>query len=380
MTTQVAITALGLVTPFGCGVDTYWNALLDGRIALAAPEDPIAFGGGGEPVGQVPAAAFPPTPTTDRPEVAKRRALLRAALAEALAVRGLDRLPPDAWLFLVGHLDSLRDPGPPDAAAFLDVRPDRDLVHPATTVVGTSHACASALFGLQLAREALRGGLTPLAVVAGVAVLNRFIYASMRTCRAVSPTAARPFDVRRSGISLGEGAGAVVLEPAAADAELLLAGAATRVSGASSYASDEHEVLDCMRAALRDAGHRPPPYVHAHATGTVQGDAAELAALSALARDGAGEVLAGSHKGAVGHLLQASGFPGVAAAVQVLRTGVVPPTPRLDEPESAERVTLPTAPLALGRPPGCVLVNGFGFGGNNASVVITTSGSAGSWS
>lgn len=370
--TDVAITGLGLVTPFGRGVDTYWRALLAGDVALAEAEDPTPFGGGGEPVGQIPAGVLAlesaePTP----PVVARRQALLQAVIADALAECGRTQMPHGSWLFLVGHLAELRDGVPADAAAFVDDPAPADLVGHAAHVVATANACASALFGLSLARHAISSGLTRCAVVAGVAVLNRFIYTSMRTVRAVSGSAARPWDVRRAGISLGEGAGAVVLEPADQGADLLLAGGVTRVSGASPSASDEHEVLECMRSALHDAGEVWPDYVHAHATGTVQGDASELAALEALARSaGNGNVVAGSHKGAVGHLLQASGFLGLATAAQVLRTGTAPPTPGLEQPEPAEFVTLPTTALALPHAPRCALVNSFGFGGNNASVTL----------
>lgn len=103
----------------------------------------------------------------------------------------------------------------------------------------------------------------------------------------------------------------------------------------------------------------------------MQGDAAELNALSALAaRNGRGGLPTSSHKGAVGHLLQASGFVGVATAAQVLRTGTVPPNPRLEQPEPVERVILPLACLVPDHRPRWSLVNGFGFGGNNACVAL----------
>ncbi|MDF3290669.1 beta-ketoacyl synthase N-terminal-like domain-containing protein [Streptomyces silvisoli] len=77
-----------------------------------------------------------------------------------------------------------------------------------------TYACASALFAVSFAREALRAGAAPVAIVAGATASNHYGYASMDVVRAVGRTAARPFDTARAGISLGEGGGAVVLESA----------------------------------------------------------------------------------------------------------------------------------------------------------------------
>lgn len=142
------------------------------------------------------------------------------------------------------------------------------------------------------------------------------------------------------------------------------------MAGAKAAASDAELIGACMRDALGDAAVDGLDHVHAHATGTAQGDAAELAAIEAIAAEtGSSALPVSSHKGAIGHLLHISGAPALAAAALTLRTGTVPPTAGLASAEDTDRVVLPTAPLRL---PSArtAAVNSFGFGGNNASLIL----------
>ncbi|MFJ9613813.1 hypothetical protein [Streptomyces noursei] len=103
-----------------------------------------------------------------------------------------------------------------------------------------------------------------------------------------------------------------------------------------------------------------------------QGDAVELSAIEAVAAQASlRDVPVSSHKGAIGHLLHISGAVGPAGASQALRTGIIPPTAGLVTPEVTHRVRLPL--VSEHAPPVTVVaVNSFGFGGNNASVVLRT--------
>lgn len=358
--TEVVITGLGLVTPYGCGVDRFWHGLLSGRRMLGPARRFDSPQVCGEDVGEVP----------DAPS--GRQAYLDLALAEALATAGYPGLPDGGVVVLVGQTPELDEAArrlePDLAGPTLDAWPDP---------IFLSHACASACFGVALARELLAGGLAEVAVVAGATALNHTEYASMRVVRAVSPDRARPFDRRRDGISVGEGGGAVILETAARAAArgrppgVAVAGAACRVAGASAAASDADVLTGCVTGALAEADPPGLDYVHAHATGTPQGDAAELAVLEAVAGQFArsGPVPVGSHKGAIGHLLHASGFPAIAAAVLALRTGSLPGTPGLADPEPTERLALPRT--AVTRPGArTALVVSAGFGGNNAALML----------
>ncbi|MFH8592860.1 beta-ketoacyl synthase N-terminal-like domain-containing protein [Streptomyces rimosus] len=373
---DIVISGLGLVTPFGTGVAPYWRGLLEGRSALRPARRFKAPSYRGEPVGEVPG----PDPAAGTP---RKSSYARSAIAEAVEAAGLPGVPRDALVILVGQApDPGRETGadPASEQEFLGPDPSGTL-GPAFApgrVLHLSHACASAVFAVGFAREALRAGVAPVAVVAGSSVLNRYEYASMDVVRAVGRDAARPFDAGRAGISLGEGGGAVVLETAGHArsrghvADLVVAGAACRVAGAKAAASDAELIGACMRDALEDAAVDGLDHVHAHATGTAQGDAAELAAIEAIAAEtGSSALPVSSHKGAIGHLLHISGAPALAAAALTLRTGTVPPTAGLMSAEDTDRVVLPTAPLRL---PSArtAAVNSFGFGGNNASLIVRT--------
>lgn len=289
---------------------------------------------------------------------------------------------PRALVVLVGQTPHA-DPGSAPRWGSHDLSGPRadDLpgIGPGAETVYLSQACASLSFALDYARTWLRSGCGTTALVVGTSVLNGYEYAGMAITGALSPTGARPFDVARDGTSLGEGAGALVLETADAARGrgvrplAVLAGAAARVNGRSPAASDEGAIADCISAALDDAGLDSVQYIHAHATGTVQGDTVELAALDAIgAERGWDAVPVSGHKGGIGHLMHASSAPGIAAALGCLRTGGAPGTPGLGSAESTGRtLRLLTAAEQLNDAPRSVLVNSLGFAGNNSSLVLT---------
>ncbi|CAL99951.1 3-oxoacyl-[acyl-carrier-protein] synthase II [Saccharopolyspora erythraea NRRL 2338] len=360
--TDVVITGLGLVTPFGPGAGVFWEALRTGRCALAAPARFDLPSEHGEPVGEVPPDAVVGVP--------RKRAYLAAALSEALESAGSSGLPDDALLVLVGQAPW--EPGDdPDWHEFVGPVQPR-----AARTTYLTHACASAAFGIGFARDAIRAGLTGTAVVAGGSALNRYEYASLQAVRAISRSAARPFDRARSGISIGEGGGAVVLEDASraaargAATDVLVAGACRRVGAGKSAASDAGLIEECVREALADARVDRLDHVHAHATGTPQGDQAELAALEAVAAAlGHDDLPVSSHKGAIGHLLHVSCLPAVVAAVKALRTGETPPTAGLADPEPTKRLRLAPGRIPVDEP-ATAAVTSFGFGSNNSTVVL----------
>ncbi|MGQ0842176.1 beta-ketoacyl synthase N-terminal-like domain-containing protein [Actinokineospora sp.] len=360
MRREIAVAGLGLVTGFGVGVRPFWDGLLAGRVALRTGGEFDTSDYLGEPVGEVPGFAVPAGST-------RKQALLDVALAEALHDAGYPAVPAGAVVIVVGQTPVMAGDCPRAAAEMAG--PAR--VCPGVELFGggplyLSHACASAAFGAALAREIIEAGAAEVAVVVGASALNPVEYASMHAVRAVGATPARPFDRARAGITVGEGAGALVLV-AGGPAEVVLSGAACRVGGAKAAASDEDVVLDCLRRAC---GGDPVDYVHAHATGTKQGDSAELGALRTLAGElGVDALPASSHKGAIGHLLHASCFPSVVAATLALRHQVVPPTAGLLDPEPTDRVVLPRHALT-GPVLRSALVNSFGFGGNNAALTL----------
>ncbi|MEU2583613.1 beta-ketoacyl synthase N-terminal-like domain-containing protein [Streptomyces avermitilis] len=365
---DVVISGMGLLTPFGRGVDAYWRGLIENRTALAPARRFAVPAYRGEPVGE--GAEFTPDGTP------RKHAYAATATRDALREARLPKLPDGTLAILVGQAPTPFGGSPLDAEEREFLGPAADEVLAGADTVHLTHACASALFAIAFAHEALRTGSVPAVVVTGATALNHYEYASMDVVRAVDRAACRPFDTERGGISLGEGGGALVLETAVSarsrglDPDLVVAGTGSRVAAGKSVASDETSVADCLREALDSAGTDRVDYVHAHATGTAQGDAAELRALEAVAAERSWSgVPVSSHKGAIGHLLHISGAPGVAAAAMTLRTSTAPPTPGLHTPERTTRLTLPTTALPLPRAR-FAAVNSFGFGGNNATVVL----------
>ncbi|MEX3106182.1 beta-ketoacyl synthase N-terminal-like domain-containing protein [Streptomyces sp. ST1020] len=369
---SVVVSGTGLVTAFGDGGTAFWQGLLDGRRELSGLTRFDASRFRSRTVCQTDVQAPPGRPT--------RRALLERARAEALREAGLDELPGRTLLVSAGvvpHLPKVADAPRIDEIA---VEPDWDAdgsgVAPPNAVL-LAHACASGAFGLALAREWLLCGLADTALVTGVSSLNTYDYACLDVLRATSTTAARPFDEDRSGVTVGEGAGVIVLETAERAAArgqaplATLSGISCRVAGQGLSRLNAHIGAACMRDALAMAGLTTVDYVHGHAPGTRQGDEAELLALDQIGaeHDWRG-VPVSSYKGAAGHLLHASVFPGVVAAVRALRHQVLPGTPGLRKPLDARHVRV------LRDPEPCdgmrsVLVNNFGFGGNNAAFLLT---------
>ncbi|NUL28768.1 3-oxoacyl-ACP synthase [Streptomyces lunaelactis] len=394
---DTVITGLGLITAYGWGTDAYWSGLLSGSRALRPHADLAAAGFDRTVTAALDDAhlavtahdAYLAVTAHDAHRLHSRRSrLARAATAQALREASLTGLGPGTLVVTVGQTpladeaDDSREGTPTRGGReeFAGPSPaDLPGVSPRAETVYLSQACASVSFALDYVRTWLRSGCGTTALVVGTCVLNAYEYAGMAITGALSPTGARPFDTARDGTSLGEGAGAILLETAAAaeqrgiTPQAVLAGAAARVNGRSPAASDEAAITDCVLAALEDAGLERVGYIHAHATGTVQGDTVELAALGAVgAPRGWVAVPVSGHKGGIGHLMHASSAPGIAAALGFLRTGTAPGTPGLDSPEAAGRaIDVLTAPRRLPGAPRSCLVNSFGFAGNNSSLVLT---------
>lgn len=358
--TEVCISSTGLLTGLGPDSSAFWQGLLTGRAASVGHrrETPRAQSEMSGVLVNAPRS---------------RDSMVGAAVSESLAGADMAAFPEAGWVIRVGQL-SHRIPSAPGASG----PPARchPLIPASVRSVLLSHACASGIFAVAFARDVLESGLAPAALVVGGFSLNHDEYTGMAVSRALSPTlSARPFSASRDGTVLGEGAGAVLLETTH-HASLRghtplarIAGAATRVEPHTT-ASDTESIVGCLRDAVLDAGGRPIGAVHAHATGTVQGDLAELSALDRTA-DAFGweRPPVSAHKGMVGHLMHASALPGIVSAVMAIRSGTVAGTPGLRHPMTASSVRLPS-----GREPvpadAAHLVTAFGFGGNHGALVL----------
>jgi 3-oxoacyl-[acyl-carrier-protein] synthase II len=184
----------------------------------------------------------------------------------------------------------------------------------------------------------------------------------------------RPFDRDRDGIVCGEGSGILLLESLDSALErgacilAEIAGFATNSDPASIANPNVSAIEDCMRQALGDAGVEPSQvgYVNAHATATEQGDIAECEAIS---RIFGAKVPVSSLKGHLGHAMAASGTLELAACVEMIRQGFLIPTLNLDhiDPLCANVSHLQGVTR---RPVATVVKNNFALGGVNASIIL----------
>ncbi len=193
--------------------------------------------------------------------------------------------------------------------------------------------------------------------------------------------ASRPYDQGRDGFVMGEGAGVVVLEEyehaKARGARIYAEVIGYGLSGDAYHVTAPHPqgsgAFRSMQMALKKAGLEPADidYINAHGTSTPMGDELELGAVRRLFGDAIGSVSMSSTKSAIGHLLGGAGAVEAIFCILALRDQIVPPTLNLDNPsESCIGVDL-VPHVAKKREVRAVLNNSFGFGGTNASLVMT---------
>jgi 3-oxoacyl-[acyl-carrier-protein] synthase II len=268
----------------------------------------------------------------------------------------------------------------------------------------TTSACAAGANAIGTASQLIRSGVVDAAIAGGSeAAMTRFSKGAFGQMSALSESGiSRPFDARRDGFVLGEGAGVFVLERESS----ARARGATILGRLLGYAStvDAHHITApapdgrwaalAMTNALADAGLTPEQvdYVNAHGTSTELNDVVEAGALRTALGDRAGRIPVSSLKSAVGHLLGASGAVEAVATVLALRDGVAPPNLGYAEPDPevaldivvgeprALRTRVPAAVgaaapasnghVASAERPLVALSNSFGFGGHNAVLAL----------
>ena len=193
------------------------------------------------------------------------------------------------------------------------------------------------------------------------------------------PRASRPFDARRAGFVLGEGAGILILERlddarergATVHGEIRGYGASFDAHGISEPHPDGRGAFQAMARALNEAGLEPGEIdcINAHGTGTPKNDPVETLAIRRLLGARASRVPVCATKSMIGHLIAAAGAVEAVAAIVGMQSGVVHPTINLDHPDPAcDLDYVPHAAREVAHR--TVLSNSFAFGGQNASIVL----------
>jgi 3-oxoacyl-[acyl-carrier-protein] synthase II len=410
---SATITGIGLMTPVGQGVANVFDALCTGKSGISRPpqghpaEDSLEVGGFMADIDPRTVVSGPDANTLDRIVVL---ALLTAqeALADAGIEVGRDVDPLRVAVIVggVGGMATLENQvlargkrgraavSPYLLTGILPNMPSARIaikfgIRGYSSSVGT--ACAS---GAQAIADGLRliGEGVADVVVCGASEAPLFptFADTFGNARALArgwddPIAAsRPFDRRRNGFVLAEGAGLLVLERSAhADgrgaggyADVIGWGATTDAHHPTTPRPDGSGAAECMRRALA-SGHTEPSevdYINAHGTGTKLGDVAEAAAIRTVF--GTETPPVSSTKGLTGHMLGTSGVVEAAASALAVARGAAPPTHNLDDPDPAcalEHIT--KAPLTgeIARS----LSNSFGFGGQNVSLLFGPASTAG---
>jgi 3-oxoacyl-[acyl-carrier-protein] synthase II len=394
---DVVVTGVGAITPLGVGADALYDRWAAGEIGIAD--------------GEAPCASFDPLDFFTRKEARRSDRFTQFALAaakEALESAGWDGEAPYApgrigcvlgtgiggIRTLESNFEVLHDEGPEKVAplavplmmgnagsAAIAMR--YDLRGP---VFGIVSACAAGGNAIATGARMVQMGDADAVVCGGSeAALTNLARAAFAALDATSTSGiCRPFDARRDGFIMGEGAGVIVLED----------GDAARRRGATILAtlrgvgqtSDAHHLTApradgagaaaAIEAALADAGITADDvdYVNAHGTSTPLNDRSETVAIKIALGQHAHEIPVSSTKSAIGHLLGAAGAVEAIATIAALRNGVAPPTLGLEQPDEgldldfvpgqAEPLPAPNGRKRIG------ISNSFGFGGHNAVLVL----------
>lgn len=256
--------------------------------------------------------------------------------------------------------------------------------------MSVASACATSGHALGEAAAAIARGDVDVMIAGGaestVTPLAIGAFAQMRalsTRNDAPEKASRPYDKDRDGFVLSEGAVVFVLEEleqaqkrgARIYAELRGYGATADAYHLSSLAPGAEGSARSMQAALDRSGLKATDidYVSAHATSTPGGDGEEAAAIASVFADNKAHLHVSGVKSMTGHLLGGAGAMGAFAAVQAVHEGIVPPTINLEntDPACAELGLNFTPNVAVRKPVRAALANSFGFGGTNASVVVS---------
>jgi len=252
----------------------------------------------------------------------------------------------------------------------------------------TASACATGGHAIGEAWETIRRGDAEAMVAGGSeagiyeALIGGFCAMRALSTRNDDPAgASRPFDKGRDGFVIGEGAGVLFLEAlehadardAEPLAELVGYGATADASHITLPAPGGIGAVRAARRALEKAGLKPADidHVNAHATSTPEGDKAELQAIRTIFGDDAGRVAISAQKSMIGHTLGAAGALEAIATIQAIRTGCIPPTINLDDPDDAAAGLDLTPNKAARRDVRAAISNSFGFGGQNTALVFT---------
>ena len=241
-----------------------------------------------------------------------------------------------------------------------------------------SNACASGANAIGHAWELIRYGQAECALAGGYDALTQLVFSGFDALQALSTTVCRPFDARRDGLALGEGAAGVALETlesarrrnAVILGEIIGYGAAIDQHHLTQPHPDGDTTWAVMKQACAAANVSPDDidYINAHGTGTVLNDSSEAGAIGRWAGPRAKSLPVSSTKACIGHLLGAAGAVEAVICLMTLCEQWLPPELMFEIPDPA--CNFPIVHQPQDARVNVVLSNSFGFGGVNASLIL----------
>lgn len=407
---RVVITGMGVVSPFGVGVDLFWDNLVKGNSGIKPitivdlSEHPVKFGG--------ECSGFDPELYLDKKEAKKMDRFTQLAMTaaiEAFKDSGLDMSKEDPTRLGVyvgsasGGMSTIEknhqaimEKGPSKCSPFTVPMMIVDIAAGRISIMFNAKgpnkcivtACATATHCLGDAFRTVAYGDADIMIAGGAeAPLTSLAMAGFASARTLSrrnddpEKASRPFDKDRDGFVMSEGAGIFVLEElehalargAKIYGEFTGYGATADANDIVAPCSDGEGAGRAMQCALNDADMKPEDiqYINAHGTSTPLGDVAETLAVKRIFGDYANNgLLVSSTKSMTGHALGAAGAIEAAACLKAIETNIIPPTINLEnQDEKCDLDYVANVARKVDDVNG-VMSNSFGFGGHNASIVF----------
>ena len=403
---RIAITGAGVISPLGGNLQDFHLALAEARPGIRRLPQEIAQGSGvqvGALVDWSPAAMFKEAEAANIDRVSQ---FALAAAAEALASSRLDLASANRsrigvyWGTGMGGAHTLE-------ASYKHLYSTGEWrTRPLTVVMAMNNAagsnvavrhglggpfanfstaCSSSAMALGEAMRTIAAGRADAVVAGGSEALltpaSLLAWQSLRTLAPADPNdpaaSCKPFDKRRAGLVLGEGAAAFVLEDEAharargARIHGFLTGYGNSCDAVHMSRPDRGGQTRAMREALDESRLEPADigYINAHGTATAVGDVIEAETINTVFGAAASDVPVSSTKSLHGHLLGGAGAPAFAAALLALEEGLIAPTAFLEQPDPA--IKLRHVPVKAERiaPPRAVMSNSFAFGGSNVVLI-----------
>ena len=401
---RIGVVGMGAVSAFGIGVPALWRGVAAGTVAIRGVDrlDTSVYAShlAGEVKSEIrPAHSYPGQSANREPTI--DYALLAAEEAWEDAGIGLDQVPAARWAVVMGtsiggivtgerwlasRLSGGAEVAPvellwvsPHAPA--EAMADAFGLHGPVVTICT--ACASSTNAIGYAADLIRSGRADAALAGGTDSISATVFAGFNSLEALSPRPAAPFSRDRQGLSLGEGAGVLVLVRADL-AERLGVPIQAEVAGYGISSDGYHPTAPrpdgsgaarAIVAALANAGTVPARvgYINAHGTGTDRNDSSESAAISAALGIHARSIPVSSTKSMTGHTLGAAGAIEAIITVRTLGEATIPPTANFDRADPDCDLDI-VANQARSAAVDVALSNSFGFGGANACLVMASPG------